>query len=294
MCDAAAHGTSYHSSLRTSPPAMNVPDRSFAFSHLVTCVDGEAEGRQALDTSRTLAKRASLPLEIVTVNSPGASEMRDRDELRAMAARTGTHADTVVLHGNEVAQTVATHLATFPSPLLCMASHARNALAEALLGSVSEELLRSTHHPILMVGPRARAITSLSHTLVVCLDGSAASEHILPVAHAWASTFGGDVLAMRYLCDDDGDDRHVRLAGAQLDHAVGWLRERSIAAVSEIASGNSAQDAIAETARRFGVSAVAMTTRARPPLRRFELGSVALHVLREASRSVLIVNPGAS
>ena len=281
-------GTSHRMETYSSNGANN----SFGFSHLATCFDSAAESRQAIDTALTLVKRSSIPLEVITVNSPGVSEMRDHDELRAAVISPAIQAQTVVLHGNDVAATIAAHLDTLPSPLLCMASRGRGALGAAALGSVSERILRITHHPVLLVGPHARAITSLSHTLLVCLDGSDASAHILPAAHAWASTFGNDVLVLHDL--GDSDDRHTRVAHAQVDHAVTWFRERSIAASGEFAYGASPEETIAETARRFGISAVAMTTRARTPLRRLEFGSVAMHVLREASRSVLIVNPNAS
>lgn len=266
---------------------------SFAFSDLVASLENEAEGRPVLDLARGLSRRSGIPLELVTVNSPGTAERRDRDELQAALDRAGAEGRPVVLHGDDVAVAVAEHLDQLVNPLVCMVSRGRRPFGAMVLGSASEELLRRTRHPVLLVGPNARAITTLSRTLVACLDGTEASEHILPVVLAWTSTFGGEVLAVRHVADDVSADE-ARVGAAQLERAVVWLRERDVAAGSEVIDGRSASIAICEVARRFGVSAVAMTTHARPPLRRIEFGSVAMDVLRDASRPVLLVNPGAA
>ena len=271
---------------------------SFAFSDLVASLESEAEGRPVLDLARGLSRRSGIPLELVTVNSPGTAERRDRDELQAALDRAGAEGRPVVLHGDDVAVAVAEHLDQLVNPLVCMVSRGRRPFGAMVLGSASEELLRRTRHPVLLVGPKARAITTLSRTLVACLDGTDASEHILPVVLAWTSTFGGDVLAVRHVADDVSADDvsadEARIGAAQLERAVVWLRERDVAAGSEVIEGRSASIAICEVARRVGVSAVAMTTHARPPLRRIEFGSVALDVLRDAERPVLLVNPAAA
>ena len=266
---------------------------SFAFSDLVASIASEAEGRPALDLARGLSRRSGIPLELVTVNSPGTAERRDRDEMQAALDRADAEGTPVVLHGEDVAVAVAGHLDQLVNPLVCMVSRGRHPFGAMVLGSASEELLRRTRHPVLLVGPNARAITALSRTLVACLDGTDASEHILPVVLAWTSTFGGDVLAVRHVADDVSSDE-ARIGAVQLERAVVWLRERDVAAGSEVVEGRSASTAICEVARRVGVSAVAMTTHARPPLRRIEFGSVALDVLRDASRPVLLVNPAAA
>ena len=164
---------------------------SFAFSDLVASLESEAEGRPVLDLARGLSRRSGIPLELVTVNSPGTAERRDRDELQAALDRAGAEGTPLVLHGDDVAVAVAGHLDQLVNPLVCMVSRGRRPFGAMVLGSASEELLRRTRHPVLLVGPKARAITALSRTLVACLDGTDASEHVLPVVLAWTSTFGG-------------------------------------------------------------------------------------------------------
>jgi nucleotide-binding universal stress UspA family protein len=73
-----------------------------------------------------------------------------------------------------------------------MATRARSPIGEFLLGSVSEELLAHTGHPVLLVGPHARvADPSGSPTLVAGVDGSDVSEALLPALVSWKAAFGG-------------------------------------------------------------------------------------------------------
>ena len=264
----------------------------FAFSELVTGLGEPGQEARVLDVARALVRRSAISFALVTVNSPGTSELRDRDELAAALVEADIAGTSVVLHGDDVAATIGAYLDGLANPLMCMASHGRGPIAALVLGSPSEELLTHTSHPVLLVGPKARAITTLSRTLVACLDGSDVSEHVLSAALAWAASFGGDVLVVRHV-SDDASAADALAAPQQLFRAVEWLRFRGIAARPELIEGRSTAVAICEAARRVGVSAVAMTTRARPPLRRMTFGSVALDVLRNVSRPVLLVNPSA-
>ena len=262
-----------------------------AFSGLVVALDEVGSGRPVLEAVRSLARRSGAPVELVTVISPGLPEMADRDELESLAALVDVSAMATVLHGNDVAATLVAYLQKRPSPLLCLASSGRGPLGALLFGSVSEQLIRSTPYPVMMIGPSARAITSLSTTLLVCLDGSEESEQILPIARAWVASFGGDVRVVRHLDEHDTIPDSIRAARLQLAQAVEWFGQRSVAANSEILEGRSAGESVGEAARHVGVAAIAMTTRARSPLRRLEFGSVALQVARDASRAVLLLNP---
>ena len=134
-----------------------------------------------------------------------------------------------------------------------------------------------------------RSRCSRARSLRVSTD---VSEDVLSAALVWAASFGGDVLMVRHVADD-ASAADALAAPQQLLHAVEWLRARGIAACSELIEGRSTTVAICEAARRGGVSAVAMTTRARRPLGRVAFGSVALEVLRNVSRPVLFVNPSA-
>lgn len=269
------------------------------FTRIVVAHDGLSASDHVLDLTAGLVARSALPVDVVTVFSPGISESATRVETeRAVASRLGTP-NVVTLASNDVPEAIAEYLVQLvrptsradkqERPLLCLASHGRGRWSEFIVGSVSEELVRRVSSPILLAGPEARPITSLSTSLLVCLDGSHASEQILAVARDWVASFGGD-LRLIEVVDGDDDDRNPK---RHLHRALVWLHAHGTDAVSEVIVAESAQAGIVEAGRRLGVSAVAMTTHGRGRVRRLEFGSVALDVVREAMRPVLLLNPNA-
>lgn len=265
--------------------------------------DGSLDGARALDAVRRLAERRHVPVEVLTVESPGVNPLVGRSDVDRICERVGLHATVTVLFSNDVQGAVADHLEQWTvdehaagrdaQPLLCLASHGRGPIAELLVGSFSESFVRVATGPVLLIGPRSRAITVYSERLLVCLDGSVASEQILPVAASWTRSFGGAVRLLRVVEPDDEEES--RAARHQLEAAAAWFTAQAIDVEIELhtSSSSSAADVITESASTFGISAVAMATRGRGRLQRIGLGSVALRVLRDVVRPVVLVNPHA-
>ena len=74
--------------------------------------------------------------------------------------------------------------------LVCIASHGRSGVRAALLGSTTEDVLRESPRPVLVVGPRyERRAWRDDEMLVACVDGSAFSEQAIAAAE-WSAVFG--------------------------------------------------------------------------------------------------------
>ena len=74
--------------------------------------------------------------------------------------------------------------------LVCIASHGRGGLGTALLGSITEEVLRKSPRPVLVVGPKFEARPwRQDGQIVASVDGSPFSEQAIPVAAEWSATF---------------------------------------------------------------------------------------------------------
>ena len=71
-------------------------------------------------------------------------------------------------------------------PVLCMATRGRGALGTAVLGSVAQRVVHELGLPTALVGPNSDAQWQVSGPIVVCHDGSPASDAILPIAGDWA------------------------------------------------------------------------------------------------------------
>ena len=74
--------------------------------------------------------------------------------------------------------------------LVCMSSHGRGRVVGALVGSVTEALLRTIDQPVLVVGPHVPADFSFAGRVAACIDGSREAERTLEPARAWAAALG--------------------------------------------------------------------------------------------------------
>jgi nucleotide-binding universal stress UspA family protein len=139
--------------------------------------------------AQRLAGRASVGVELVTVCEPG--DRADVERRLAEAAERASPGTTskVLQTGGPVRPALLTEMHAREKELWCVGSHARGALGELLLGSVSEDLVRTAHLPIALVGPNVDA-SSPGEVMAVALDGSEESEVIVPVAADLAGVLG--------------------------------------------------------------------------------------------------------
>ena len=148
--------------------------------HVVVPVDGSAHADAAMPTARALAARTGADLVELDVNREGAAE-----------------------------EIVVVARALEPSAI-ALGTRARGRLAGALLGSTAREVLRSSSVPVIAVGPHADRPPALvgrrrrrpllwpeplsTPRLLAAVDGSSASELVLPVAAQWATALDMDLV----------------------------------------------------------------------------------------------------
>jgi nucleotide-binding universal stress UspA family protein len=195
------------------------------FTSIVIALDLGATGDRALPIAGSLARLGGLPVELVTVSSPGLSPDRDVQELGRRAAAHGFEQhECVVLHDDVPAAAILDHLRTRPGALLVMGTKAKGPLAEKLLGSVSETVLAYIDRPVLLVGPRAPTGTGLRPTLIACAE-SHDIDAAAPVIASWVRTFDGGPPSITHVSPTPakrtGDDAEARA----LEH-VRQLSER--------------------------------------------------------------------
>ncbi len=114
--------------------------------------------------------------------------------LAALAAQ-GTAARAVVRLGRAVDELVA-EAGRWPEPVLVLASHGRGGLGRAVLGSVTDRVVRRAPCPVLVVRAGGAALERLAH-LVVPLDGSPEAERALPYAVDLATRTGARLTLVR-------------------------------------------------------------------------------------------------
>jgi nucleotide-binding universal stress UspA family protein len=152
------------------------------FTSLIVALDLDATGDRALPVAHALAKCGALPVHLLTVSSPNITEDVDAYELRRRAADYGWPPDryTVV------------HARRRPQALLVMATSAKRPISGHVLGSVTEEVLRTLDQPVLLVGPHVPGDYTITQpTLIACVDRADVAESAVPVVAGWLQTFGG-------------------------------------------------------------------------------------------------------
>jgi nucleotide-binding universal stress UspA family protein len=303
------------------------------FKRILVPLDGSTIAEQVIETAGDLAKRAGATVILAHADTPenyiyveglpvtdehGAPVhgTHEREYLRrwsdCVRETWGVRAEFTVLHqsGASSAEMLATHMAETHIDLVAMTTHGRGGLERLWLGSVADQLVRSTHVPILLLRPDgAVSVLPTIQRVLVPLDGSVISDRILPYAMALASHIGAVVTLMRVVkvteqvaitpigtaaphVDQQGFDQRLEEAQNYLDSTAKSLPPGRAKVVTHVAVSGHVAASILEAAKAERGTLIAMTTHARTGLQRLFLGSVADKVLRASHIPMLLFSPG--
>lgn len=305
---------------------MSSPGR---FASILVPLDGSPLAEQALPIAVAIAERARCRIKLVLVHQPLilvepgpdyakielAMQKADREYLRSVVARLrerlGRALSSAVLRGPTV-QTLAKYVRELGTDLVVMTTHGRGGLQRAWLGSVTDQLIRTSEVPILVVRPRegrtAESAVDLGEILVP-LDGSPLAEAVLEPAAAVARLWDGEISLVQVVHPVVLDSAQVLPFPAGYSaEATAILRESAQDYIRDVAErlrdsgvkasgvavvGGGVADTLINLARPERVGLVAVATHGRGGLRRLTLGSVADKLVRAAEVPVLVVRPAA-
>jgi nucleotide-binding universal stress UspA family protein len=175
--------------------------------------------------------------------------------------------------------------------LIAMATHDRNLLGQALRGSVTNAVIRSSPVPVIAITPEKQKghlgqSVALS-SMLVPLDGSPFAEAVLPYVENLAERLGLEVVLVQAL----GSDEQVATTEASryLENIAQRLGGVGIKARWEIITGDAAQE-IAKMAQQTPDTMIALASHSRSGISRWVTGSVAEELLRESGSPVLIIS----
>lgn len=141
------------------------------FARVTVALDGSAFAERALRVACAVARQAGDrgEVELLHVHDQGSSapnapaveprwenerarEMRLDVEMTAtrLAAETGLRVSAVMLRG-PVAESITMHAAQRGADLIVITTHGRSGIRRALIGSVTEEVVRTARTPVLVV-----------------------------------------------------------------------------------------------------------------------------------------------
>jgi nucleotide-binding universal stress UspA family protein len=268
---------------------------------ILAAVSEDERSLAALPWAATLARQSGAPVRVLSVAEPGAAAARQnwldqREEVAAadwqVTVREGSPAEVIIEEVQRRADT-----------LLCMATRARTALSEPILGSVAGQVLRAVDRPVLLVGPRAVAapLDGQFRRIVATLDGSPTSEAILPVARDWARRLGTDLrlLGVVYPLGDPAARviTHLPPEASELYEEVARrsreLQDEGLDADWWIVADEEPAAAITDHLRLVPSWLLFMATHGRSALGRVLLGSVTANVVRRHTGLVMVYRPAA-
>ena len=270
------------------------------YRHVLVPLDGSKFAAAALRTAQALAALFGAELHAVSV----AEHDDDVDVMRGEAAAAlgpGAAPEQVhVVVGDDAAAAIAATATGLNSALVCMSTHGRGRIAGAVVGSVARSLLQAAREPIVVVGPfadrpgpfveSAPPVPLSVPRLVACVDGTPASESLLPVAGRWADALGMSLTIVtvaepspapvrpdapwhrRHGPEEDADAYAARLGEK-------WKDVAAQVSAEVIYDPISPADGLRTYLDRHPAGLVAVTTHARTGLRRILLGADAANIV---------------
>lgn len=256
------------------------------FTSIVVPVDLEAGGDRALPLAGALATAAGLPLELVTVSSPNMPETPDRLDLEERARAVSDDWSVTVLHDNDVVRALEAYLSGHPEGLTVMATRARGAFGQRLLGSVTEGLLCRLVQPTLLVGPDVELREqSATPGLLVGVHGDAAGA-LVPAVARWIDTFDGPT---PWLVEVVGTERAEAPADAELQRLAEQLAEVGVSSERSVVEGRHPAANLIELADRMADVVVVLVSARWTDPSHLHLSSVARRLTQHSHHPVLIV-----
>ncbi len=288
------------------------------YTNILVPQDGSPASASILPYVTHLARNLGARITLLTVLEPPPPSRRAAETegpaeahaaLRRQAERcrdAGTEVTTQVVTGRPAAEIVR-QVREGHADLVAMGTRGHSGLRRGLLGSVTDEVVRTSPAPVLAISPRAAERFGRAHHhptgITVPLDGSALAEGILPHAEALAKALSLELQLLRVvppsaLVAYSGDGAPVDTVAIQeeleqeaadyLAEVARGLAQRGVKSSSLVGRGAPAL-AIADQLNTTPDHLAAICTHGRSGVGRMLIGSVADYVIRSAGVPVLVV-----
>jgi nucleotide-binding universal stress UspA family protein len=260
---------------------------------VVVPVDFTAESEWALIPAIRFAEWSGTRVELVSVVAP--SDRRQVEHRLAMLAATAGRdgADYRIIESDGPAEpALVDELRRRRNALWCLGSHARSAVGEMLRYSVSEDLVRDAHVPVVLVGPNCTTAPS-GRVLAVALDGTEHSEAVIPNAVELATSLGMTVRLLQV----GGPARPLEVGRPETEYLATAARKVPAMAGGTIDSGvlrgrHPAHELADYVAMNADVGLVATATRGLSGVERLRHGGSAFELAHRAVVPVAVAHFG--
>jgi nucleotide-binding universal stress UspA family protein len=265
---------------------------------IIVPLDGSELAERALTPAAALAKRTGAHV-IVMTSQIGGVVVEPKHYLADVAAQARiSDADVVVNRDRSVVSALKLIVADAADPVVCMSTHGRSGLGQALLGSSAEQAIHELRMPLLLIGPHVDPELAIRfESVVVCTDGTSTSQAIIAAVSNWIRDLRLQVWAVHVLdpkarrSSAVGREESATEFGAVNTVAESLPTPGGVGVKRDVLRRGDIADAIVEYARDVLASLIAMATHGRTGFARFALGSVTSAVVHRAPCPVLVVRP---
>ncbi len=265
------------------------------FQRVLLTLDGSDHAWRALPVADDLAAAFGAPLELLRVTTYPWDVHEVRRQLDARLADYDLHGSlptvTARVEAPTPAATIASHAAEVAGTLLVMDTVGRGRSA-AVLGSVTTDVLRLTHGPVVAVGRHATSgRLAERHELVIAVDGSSFSEVAVPLGAAMAKALSARPWVVTNV------DPHTTPVSGVLDSNYPRLIAQHVAELTgaevefDVLHEPHSGQAVADFAASIGAGLVVCSTHGRTGWGRLALGSVGTAIVHAAPCPVVLVRP---
>lgn len=297
---------------------------------IVVPLDGTPRGERALPWAEQFADATGATLHLVrvrpatasvaamtayphegtglppTVDAPDSGAEEDYLERigREVGGKVEAAVDWALLEG-EITPCLVRYSREVDADGVILATRAPGRLGRMLMGSITDELMRTVDAPVLAIPghgedtPPDPSRCVEGAPILVAVDGSEASEAVVPVVAALAPLLHARVTLLHVLPSDEaagglpfhvpGDwERTMRTGERYLERIQDRLRRRRVQVETIVMAHPSATKAICEMADEIDAAFIALGTHGRSGLSRALLGSVTRSVATHGHRPVLV------
>lgn len=168
--------------------------------HVLVPLDGSDDALRALPTAQAMAEGLDAELHTIDIG-PQARDARPGKGPHAARRRDLGRDGALAVAGDGPLDVIARVADGLGDCAVCMTSRSSGRLGGALFGSVALDVANRLPHPLVALGPLVdRPAWSprppswpaplAARRIVACVDGSTASEQVLPVSAGWARALG--------------------------------------------------------------------------------------------------------
>ena len=242
-----------------------------------------------------------------TLRAERLARLRKLESLGVQCRALGDIRVITALEEGPVAPALREYAEKYHVDLIVMSSHARGGVRRITLGSVTDNLIRHSTTPVLVVKPPATFVAAAFEEtvprIVVPLDGSRLAEQILPEVAAIAGRLNATVSLLQVLTPGTYSqkeimqpglpwwDEDIAAAEAYLERASSFIMEEGVSAGREVILASEVAPAILEYAKTVRADLIALAANGSGGTSRFVFGAVTDEVMRRSPVSVLVLHP---